>query len=140
MHQCVLASGLHWLASFRNSWPNRMEGSVTKPAKELVTKPSRRQLPERMELSPLEAVHFLIRLPGHGAVSSVVRLHSARNQGVGVGIAFLTLTITCRIFASHSSKCIQNHSKENSCRYTDNGSKYSCKNYKIRRSNLIIIS
>ena len=119
MHQCVLASGLHWLASFRNSWPNRMEGSVTKPAKELVTKPSRRQLPERMELSPLEAVHFLIRLPGHGAVSSVVRLHSARNQGVGVGIAFLTLTITCRIFASHSSKfelcCIGDFSPKGAC-------------------------
>ena len=62
-----------------------MEGSVTKPAKELVTKPSRRQLPERMEFSPLEAVHFLIRLPGHGAVSFVVRLHMTRNQGFGGG-------------------------------------------------------
>lgn len=107
MHQWVLASGSHWLAIARNSWPNRMEGSVTKPAKELVTKPSKRQLPERMALfSPLEAVHFLIRKCTTSSwccffYSQITQGQESRGGG---GNCFSHSQSLCRIFGSHSSK------------------------------------
>lgn len=88
MHAQVPARGVHWFArcpSSRCPRPNKIEKWSTEG---LVTKPLRRQHPERMEFYIWKAIYALMQQPSQGALSS----HGAKNPGMKVGLSSLSLS------------------------------------------------